>query len=110
MSLNTSNDFFEKVVPSTLKIVDNFLNKKILFDNLDPYFNSILMPLPENSNQIRNLFKLSNYQTKSNKIFNCSFCKIDIQSEKSWELHITGKRHKKIVAATKKHDQNINLL
>lgn len=60
------------------------------------------MPLPKNANQISQLFKLTDYQTMSNQIFNCKICKKDIQSEKSWNAHIMGKRHKKMIQSIKK--------
>lgn len=82
--------------------MQNFLNGKTLFGKLDNEINHVLMPLPENANQLRQVLASQDYQTKSNKIFHCDLCNKDIQSEKSWKAHIEGKRHKKVVAASSK--------
>lgn len=94
VKLDTSKDFHEKVVPKAAEIVREFLNGDIKGEPCE---------MPEG-------FIEGPYQEKSNKIYHCEICEIDVQGTTCWNQHLNGKKHKYAARKHKSHDNlNFNL-
>lgn len=95
--MDTSLDFFEKVVPFGLNCVLNFLNGDSL-PSTNPFI------ISEDTFITNNELYDENYAIKSNRIHLCKTCQMEIQGEKSWNAHLQSRKHQKMKHLRKKEE------
>lgn len=87
LTLNTSRDFFDTVVPYALIKTQEFLTSGsfILTDS----------PCLINNSEEHKPHEDQDYIKKANSLYYCDVCSLDIHSEEGYQKHLNGRRHMK---------------
>ncbi|VDK66213.1 unnamed protein product [Anisakis simplex] len=108
IQLDTSKNFFESVVPFSIKKVEQFLDATTVVNDNDDWHSE-----DENNSSDENLASdlgsekdisllLEGYEKKANMVYHCDICNIDVHGSECWERHLKGKRHRKANGALKR--------
>ncbi|VDM45441.1 unnamed protein product [Toxocara canis] len=95
VQLDTSYDFFERIVPFGIEKVKEFLSGQSTSNNDDALSCEI--------NSANNLPITKGYEERANMVYHCDICEIDVHGTENWESHLRGKRHKRAGKAKKQY-------
>lgn len=94
IQLDTSDDFFERVVPFGIEKVAEFLSGRNSSDD-----DNRMSPMGI-STDISSI--AVGYEEKANMIYHCGTCDIDVHGTDNWERHLRGKRHRRMAKSAKR--------
>ncbi|VIO92465.1 Abnormal growth rate protein 1, putative [Brugia malayi] len=85
--LDTSENFYDVVVPNGLNRIEKFLS----VINDDVFLKRI------NAEKAKPFTVDFNYRKLANQIYRCETCKIDVHGTINWEAHLKGRKHRRML-------------